>query len=150
MIMNNINDCQHIEILISGYLDGELTQQESQRVALHLTHCEECQATYRGLKDLQQAIGKTSFPDMEHDKLDAIVNDLTSRRIEGLAWFSIIAGLVMLIAFSLYSFWFDTEMPWYSKLAVSFLWGGGVGLFVSVLRQRWISKKTDKYRKVKL
>ena len=148
--MNNINDCQHIEILISGYLDGELTQQESQRVALHLTHCEECQATYRGLKDLQQAIGKTACPDMEHEKLDNIVNDLTSRRIEGLGWFSIIAGLVMLIAFSLYSFWFDTEMPWYSKLAVSFLWGGGVGLFVSVLRQRWISKKTDKYRKVKL
>ena len=150
MMMNNTNDCQHIEVLISGYLDGELTQQESQKVALHLTQCEECLATYQGLKDLQQAIGKISCQEIEHDKLDAIVNDLTSRRIEGLAWFSIIAGLVVLIVFSLSSFWFDAGVAWYIKLAISFLWGGGIGLFVSVLRQRWISKKSDKYKKVKL
>ncbi len=148
--MNNVNDCQQFEILISGYLDGELTQQESQKVALHLSKCKDCQATYQGLKELQHVIGKTSCPKMEQDKLDAIVNDLTSQRIEGLAWIFIVAGLGMLIAFSVYSFWFDTGMAWYSKLAISFVWGGGIGLFISVLRQRWISKKSDKYRKVKL
>ena len=148
--MNKSNHCQHIEILISGYLDDELTQQDSQKVAVHLAQCQACQNTYQELKALQDAVGKTSYAEMEQDKLHSLVNDLTSRRIEGLAWFSISAALVILVVFTSYHFWLDSSTPLYIKLAVSLLWGGGIGLFVSVLRQRWISKKDDKYRKVKL
>ena len=34
--------CSSIEAKLSGYLDGELTQQESQRVHNHLQQCEQC------------------------------------------------------------------------------------------------------------
>ena len=55
-----------------------------------------------------------------------------------------------LIGFAIYAFWIDTSMPWYHKLAMSLIWGGGIGLFISVLRQRLIARKNDKYRRVKL
>jgi len=148
--MTELNNCQHIEALISGYLDGELTQQQSQKVVLHLEQCKECQDTYQQFKNLQSAIGKTSYPEMEQEQLNAIMNDLTSNRIEVAAWFLITTGLVMLLTFSVYHFWLESSMAWYSKLALSLIWGGGIGLFVSVLRQRWISKKNDKYNKVEL
>ena len=36
------HDCQETEPLISGYLDGELTQSDRQRVDLILEDCEQC------------------------------------------------------------------------------------------------------------
>jgi len=148
--MSKLNDCSHIEVLISGYLDGELTQQESQKVAVHLAQCKVCQSSYQELKKLQTAIGKTPYAQMEAEQLNAILSDLTANRVERASWILITIGLVILLVFAIYHFWFDTSMAWYSKLAISLLWGGGIGLFVSVLRQRWISKKNDKYRKVEL
>ena len=148
--MNKADSCQHFEELLTGYLDGELTQQESQRVAVHIEQCEDCRKTLRQLQQLQQAVQETQYPNLEQEKLETMMNDLTSKSLQGIAWFALSAGLAMIIAFAVYAFWIDTGMPWYHKLAMSLIWGGGIGLFVSVLRQRLIARKTDKYRRVKL
>ena len=148
--MNKTDPCQHTEELLTGYLDGELTQQESQRVAVHIEQCEDCRKTLRQLQQLQQAVQETQYPNLEQEKLETMMNDLTSKSLQGIAWFALSAGLAMIIAFAVYAFWIDTGMPWYHKLAMSLIWGGGIGLFVSVLRQRLIALKTDKYRRVKL
>ncbi len=148
--MNKTDSCQHIEELLTGYLDSELTQQESQRVAVHIEQCEDCRKTWRQLQQLQQAVQETRYPNLEQEKLETMMNDLTSKSLQGIAWFALSAGLAMIIAFAVYAFWVDTGMPWYHKLAMSLIWGGGIGLFISVLRQRLIAWKSDKYRKVKL
>ncbi len=148
--MSKSNTCTHIEELISGYLDDELTQQEAQKVAIHLEQCQQCQQMYQQLQSLGHAVSNTSVIDIEPKKLDELVNDLTAKRIADISWFLIITGVVMAVVFAIYQFWLDTSMPWYSKLMVSLLWGGGIGLFISVLRQRLITRKTDKYNKVKL
>jgi len=148
--MNKTDSCQHIEELLTGYLDGELTQQENQRVAVHIEQCEDCRKTWRQLQQLQQAVQETRYPNLEKETLETLMNDLTSKSLQGIAWFALSAGLAMIIAFTVYAFWIDTSMPWYHKLAMSLIWGGGIGLFVSVLRQRLIARKTDKYRRVKL
>lgn len=148
--MNKADSCQHIEELLTGYLDGELTQQENQRVAVHIEQCEDCRKTWRQLQQLQQAVQETRYPNLEKETLETLMNDLTSKSLQGIGWFALSAGLAMIIAFAVYAFWIDTSMPWYHKLAMSLIWGGGIGLFVSVLRQRLIARKSDKYRRVKL
>jgi len=148
--MNKVESCQHVEELLTGYLDAELTQQESQRVAVHIEECPDCRQTYRQLQQLQQAVQETPYPNLEQEALETLMNDLASRSIQGIAWFALSAGLAMIIALAVYAFWIDTGMSWYEKLAMSLVWGGGIGLFVSVLRQRLIARKTDKYRRVKL
>ena len=148
--MSNAGSRQHVEELLTGYLDAELTQQESQCVAVHIEQCEDCRKTYRELQQLQHAVHETRYPNLEQEALDKMMNDMTSRTIQGVAWFALSAGLAMIIAFAVYAFWIDTGMSWYEKLAMSLIWGGGIGLFVSVLRQRLIARKTDRYRRVKL
>jgi predicted anti-sigma-YlaC factor YlaD len=148
--MNKVDSCHHVEELLTGYLDAELTQQESQRVAVHIEECPDCRQTYRQLQQLQQAVQETPYPNLEQEALETVMNDLTSRSVQGIAWFALSAGLAMIIALAVYAFWIDTGMSWYEKLAMSLVWGGGIGLFVSVLRQRLIARKTDKYRRVKL
>ena len=148
--MSNADSHQHVEELLTGYIDAELTQQDSQRVAIHIEQCEECRKTYRELQQLQHAVHETRYPELEQEALDKMMNDMTSRTVQGVAWFALSAGLAMIIAFAVYAFWIETGMSWYEKLAMSLIWGGGIGLFVSVLRQRLIARKTDKYRRVKL
>ena len=43
------------EALISGYLDGELTQGEAQRVRVHLEDCVECRKTADRLGQIKEA-----------------------------------------------------------------------------------------------
>ena len=43
--------------LLSGYLDGELTQQDRQRVELRLAESEECARMLRELEDLRERMG---------------------------------------------------------------------------------------------
>ena len=43
------------ETSISGYLDGELTQRDDQRVRLHLEDCAECRAIADGMRKMKEA-----------------------------------------------------------------------------------------------
>lgn len=82
--------------------------------------------------------------------MNAVLQDLTSRRMFDFAWFAIISGVLISIVFGVYHFWLDSSIPIYRKLVMSLIWGGGIGLFLTVLRQRLIISKTDKYNKVDL
>lgn len=148
--MNNENVCREIEELISGYLDGELTQQDSQKVASHLQKCKDCQKLYQELNDIQVTIGSTLYSDINDKVIAQVINDLTTKRIEGLSWILILIGLISILTFGAYQFWFDTNISWPVRLMVSLLCGGGFGLFISVLRQKLFTRKNDKYRNVKL
>lgn len=142
--------CEYIGEQLSGFLDGELSQQESQRVLVHLSQCASCNKTYEQLKQIQGAVSQTYYPNMEQEKMNAVLQDLTSRRMFDFAWFAIVSGVLISIVFGVYHFWLDSSIPLYSKLVMSLIWGGGIGLFLTVLRQRLIVSKTDKYNKVDL
>ena len=131
--MKNTNLCEHIGEQLSGFLDGELSQQESQRISVHLSQCDSCSQTYEQLKQIQGAVSQTYYPNMEQQKMNAVLQDLTSKRMFDFAWFAIVSGVLISIVFGVYHFW-----------------GGGIGLFLTVLRQRLIISKTDKYNKVDL
>ena len=43
-------NCEDIETLLSGYLDGELTQSDRQRVEVLMEDCEDCAKTFEEMK----------------------------------------------------------------------------------------------------
>ena len=148
--MKNSNLCEHVAEKLSGFLDNELSQQESQRVSVHLNQCADCASTFKQLQKIQGAVSDTHYPDLEQQKMQAILQDLTSRRMFDFAWFAMATGVLMLVVFGVYHFWLDPSISLFEKLAISLIWGGGIGLFLTVLRQRLIISKTDKYSKVDL
>lgn len=148
--MKDTGICDHIGEQLSGFLDGELSQQESQRVSVHLSQCASCKQSYEQLKQIQGAVGETYYPNMEQQKMNAVLQDLTSRRMFDFAWFALVSGVFISIVFAVYHFWLDSSIPLFSKVVMSLIWGGGIGLFLTVLRQRLIISKTDKYNKVDL
>jgi len=148
--MNDAKTCQHTTELLSGYLDGELTQQQSQLVTAHIQQCQACGSSYRELQQLQSTVQQAHYPGMEEQAIQKLLSDPASTTLQTISWLAIVTSLTIAVVFVVYQFLLDSIMPWYEKLFVSLFWGGGIGLFLCVLRQRLIARKTDKYRKVNL
>ena len=71
----------------------------------------------------------------------------TSRSI---GWVLFITGLLLASGVGLYAFVIETGMPLWEKFIVFAIYGGLAVLLYSVLRQRLIERKTDKYKDVEI
>jgi anti-sigma factor RsiW len=150
---SNTQQCNTIGDLLSGYLDGELTQQQSQRVRIHIETCAHCKRLHADLKSMKEQMRQLSYPISDEEVLNALENDLVASSSASVGWtLLIIAGVIA--AFSgttaLFLFFAEPGVPVYVKLFNGLLVFGSLALFVSVLRQRLMTYKKDKYRKVKL
>lgn len=141
--------CAQIEVLLSGYLDRELTQQQQQRVMLHLQECDHCRPLLEDLKEIKSALHDTALQSVDAREIDAIMANSLAKKLSIAGWSLLLLGLSILGAFCVYRFFMDNSPLWF-KLTVSITIGGLVFLFGSVLRQRLLARKTDKYRKVTL
>jgi hypothetical protein len=68
----------------------------------------------------------------------------------GLGWILFIAGVLGISGIAIYQFVIDTTMPTYIKVLTGLVWIGLGVLLVSVLRQRLVERKTDKYKDVEI
>lgn len=135
------------EAFLSGYLDGELTQGDAQRVRLHLETCAKCSTTANELLRLREATMNTEFqvPDTQWDETP---RGGVSRFFHNFGW--LIAGLWVagLSAYLVWQIATDSE----SVRIESVL---GVGIFLafalivlSALIDRMRTRQDDPYRKV--
>ena len=144
------NEAQHVGELLSGYLDGELTQQQRQRVELHCDDCHECETSLRDLESLRAAIGKASLSELNQDVWRETMDDTTVRATRGIGWLLLIGGVLCAAGIGIFEFVISSSMSFAEKAIVSAIYLGLAGLFVSVLRQRLIERKTDKYKDVEI
>ena len=145
-----MTQCDKIEEKLSGYLDGELTQQEAQRVSVHIDTCESCKQLHAELLGLQKDIKTIHSDGGEEAALEKIMQDLGARQSQQWGWMLFIVGAVMMMGYSIFIFIISNELNSFEKFGFGFLGLGGLLLFVSVLRQRIIAAKTDKYKDINL
>ncbi len=143
-------DCGQIGELLSGYLDGQLTQGDRQRVELHLEDCAKCRRTYQQMADLRQATAELTFGEVTHEEWSKIMNDVTVRTSRSAGWLLFVVGTLLVCGYGAYQFAVDNTVPALVKTGVAGLVVGTILLFLSVLRQRVIARKTDKYKDVRI
>ncbi len=145
-----MNSCKDVESLLSGFLDGELTQQQSQQVHLHIEQCEACRTVYQDLQQMKQGIANMEKPTMSEQQLQNIMSDRPARGMAWMGWLLFVTGISVIVGFVAYQFFIDESMALWLKLTMSAIYGGIAFLFFSVLRQRLIARKTDRYKGVDL
>ena len=141
---------QHVGERLSGYLDGDLTQQERPRVELHLAGCGECTGMLAELEDLRRRMGQSGLSSKHDDHWREDMDDLGVKLSRGMGWLLLIGAALIIGGFIVFSFLTDPGMSGGWKLVISAFYLGLAGLFVSVLRQRLIERKTDKYKDVEI
>ncbi len=135
------------EELLSGRLDGELTQAEDQRVRIHLEDCSSCRRTYEELSELREASMTTSFPTPPDDPWDERPKSAGSGLLRGAGWVLLIVWLVAVTAFGLWQ-WITHPATLWERFLVFAGVSGLVLLFLSVLFDRLRDAKTDRYRRI--
>lgn len=145
-----MTQCQEVEEKLSGYIDGELTQQESQQIRIHIEGCEICQQIHSELLSLQKDIKTIHSDGGEEAALEKIMNDLGAQQTQQWGWMLVIIGSVLMVIYSLYGFIVDNGMTSFEKIMFSLIGIGGILLFISVVRQRMSASKTDKYKDINL
>ncbi|MDR9451886.1 MAG: zf-HC2 domain-containing protein [Acidimicrobiia bacterium] len=135
------------EALISGYLDGELSQGEEQRVRVHLEDCPECRATAEELHRLKEVTMTTEFRVPDDTQWDETPRGRGSGFFRNFGWLILLAWIVGTLGYGLWQMATDTE-ELFEVLIVFGAWLGFGLVFVSVLIDRLKTRKTDRYRRV--
>ena len=141
---------EHVGELLSGYIDGELTQQDRQRVEIHCDDCETCAKQRDELIALRSDMGKANLSEIGEDIWRERMNDATVTTSRGIGWFLFGGGILAATGFGLFAFVFSAQVSVTEKLLIGAIYGGLALLFISVLRQRLIERKTDKYKDVEI
>lgn len=150
MINKTQNSGEHVGEWLSGFVDGELTQQQRQHVSLHCEQCAECRQNLEGLRALRERIGRAAISEVGEDKWRETMDDTTVRTTRGIGWVIFVAGLLAIGGVGLYAFVTEPGMPLGVKLILVAIYGGLAVLLFSVLRQRLVERKTDKYKDVEI
>lgn len=135
------------EALLTGYLDGMLSQQETQKTRLHLDECTSCQRLLDEMRSLREATMTSKFSTPSDDQWDERPRGGASRLSFGLGWAILIAWVVGLLGFALGQLWSGPE----SLLEKMLIFGGITGfalLLLSVVIDRLKSMETDRYRRI--
>lgn len=141
---------EHVGELMSGYIDGELTQQQRQRVEIHCNGCPECRNEVAELRELRRKISSTKLSHLAEDTWRETIDEIAIRSSRGTGWLFVIGGALVMAGIGIYDFLIDSSILLPMKIAIAVIYGGLAMPFVSVLHQRLIERKTDKYKDVEI
>ncbi len=141
-------DDEFDEALISGYVDGELTQGDAQRVRIHLENSPTARQLERDLRQMKETTMSTTFRTPADTQWDERPRNGLSRALTILGWSIGGLWLVGLVAFLVWQAVGEGESTRFDALL-----GLGplvaVGLIVaSALVDRLQTRTNDPYRKV--
>lgn len=146
-MMSEANTHRFDETLISGYLDGELTQADEQKVRLHLQDCARCRGLAEEMTRIREAAMSTDFQLPDDRQWDETPRSGLSSLFRNFGWTLMILWIAGLAGFGIWRFATDTENL-LGNLLVFGVWFGFGLVFLSVLLDRIKTAKTDRYRRV--
>jgi hypothetical protein len=145
-----LNIDHHVGEYLSGYIDGELTQQQRQRLEIHCDHCPACTGELADLAKLRADVGASSLSQYGSDMWGESMRDTTAQTARGIGWLLFLGGVLAAGGIGIFAFITDPDIKWHFKLIAVAIYGGLALLFISVVRQRYVEQKTDRYKDVEI
>ena len=139
---------KEIEVLLSGYIDGELTQQERQKVGVYLERDERYREILAELERVKTETERLHFEEPSSGDWKTMERNLVQDVSRGLGWIILSVWAVSLTSYGLWELATAPDEPLTGKLLVFGFFLGVALLFCSVLTQRTRESRTDKYKGV--
>ena len=128
----------------------ELTQQQRQRVEVHCGNCGDCESELNALRTLRRDVSNSRLSEYGEDVWREKMDDRTVKTTRSLGWLLFLGAVLVCGGVGIYEFVLDSSMGTFEKTLVGAVYGGLALLFFSVLRQRLIERKADKYKDVEI
>ena len=140
-------ECENIKPLMSGVLDNELDAEQTALLQEHIENCDTCRTEFEEMKTFISTTSQLRIESPPEEVWDTFLDGVYNRLERKTGWLVFIVGAIILTGLGLYFFIME---PWASaleKLAVAVPVIGLIIVFISVLRQRLHTSKTDRYSK---
>lgn len=145
------------QLLMTKAVDGELTGPEAAELDRLLAADPELQHELKSLQSIKEATMELKFKKPPEETWDRYWAGVYARMERGFAWLLLTFGATLLAGYAIHQ-WMtkviidgllkDADVPLYVTIGVAAASLGLAVLFVSILREQLISRKSDKYRKV--
>lgn len=146
----NESRCDVLGPLLSGYVDGELTQEKRQFVEVHSRGCEHCRRQLEELEDLKARFEDLDLGEVPTKEWRERMDEPMVETTRNVGWIVLIGGILLAATAGIVAFFGASDVSVLAKVIVAGVYGGLVLLLISVARQRLIEQKTDKYKDVEI
>ncbi len=140
------------KIMLSGYIDNELTPDEKREFEAYLEQDAELQKEYETFRKLKEVTGAMKYADIPEVVWENYWAGLYRKLERELGWIFLSVGAIILLAFGCYhlvqDFFFDPRQSLVLKIAIGSGLLGLVILLVSVIRERIFAAVRDRYDEV--
>ena len=151
MSRDNIT-CKEARFQIMGLIDNELSEEQASILQAHIKECKECSNIYNSFTQLKKGTNEMAIKKLPEMYWDDYWNHVYNRIERGFSWILISIGAMLILAFGSYEimrdFYLNPSKPLILKIGSGVLIAGVIVLFVSVLREKLMIRKVDKYRSV--
>ena len=132
--------CEQYEVMLTGYIDGELTDAQQVELEAPLDTCQNCRDELAQIKSLWEELAMLKFYEPTDAELDRYWSGIYNRLERGLGWMLFSVGAVVLLSYGAFKLIedliTDPAIAMAVKIGSAALLLGLVLLFVSILRER--------------
>ncbi len=151
MSKNNIS-CEGMKFKIMAFVDDELSPSEIEFVKKHLESCAACREKYSSLNKVKEITRQMKFKKLPEMYWDEYWRHVYNRIERGVSWIFISIGAIIIISFAVWNalnnLISNTHINPFLKIGIFIFIIGMVILLVSILREKLMVKKVDKYKEV--
>jgi len=143
---------EEISLKVMAYLDGELGPEEAKQVRKNIEIDTRFRNAVQSLSEIKEATNEMKLKNLPEMYWDDYWKHVYNRIERGLGWIFISVGAIILLSFGAWKFLMEifenqTIHP-VLKGGIFILIIGFVILFVSILREKLMIRKIDKYREI--
>jgi len=147
-----MNEKRH-HILLSGYIDGELSPEEKLEFEEYMATNPDLQKELKAFNKLREVTGAMKYADIPEAVWEGYWAGLYRRMERGIGWILVSISAILFLIFGCYyltcDFFLDPEPSIFMKIAVGAGFVGFIILLVSVIRERIFACRRDRYDEVK-
>jgi predicted anti-sigma-YlaC factor YlaD len=129
-------------------LDGELTLEDRRQLEEHLEHCPGCRQELEQMKELTDLVGRIELPRPSEEDMMKYWPSVYAKVERGAGWGLLIIGVVIWVGYGVYLFVTDPSVGALVKLLIALPIVGVLMLLISVIRERCIVGRTERYKEV--
>jgi predicted anti-sigma-YlaC factor YlaD len=140
--------CERFKELMMASLDGEICDVERAELESHLAECADCRREYDEMRKLSELVGEIELPKPSQEDMMKYWPSVYAKIERGAGWGLVIIGAVIWVAYGVYLFITDPGTGALTKLLVALPVVGVLMLLISVIRERMVVSRTERYKEV--
>lgn len=145
--------CTDYQILITGYVDNELTDDQVKELKAHLDGCPECRKELERARIMKNALDIMSIQTPEDEYWDGYWAGIYNRLERQSGWLFFVMGMTVLLIGGVIVLFrdvlFGAETPLWAGIGGTVTIVGSVVLIVSLIRERVRVDRHERYKDVR-